>query len=229
MFGAHDSLNLELGYIFCHCTLLFPSLTIYFLCLEVITTGFFENCMWPGKALTVGQDRFPWEGWFHSIFAWVLEGLWNDRVSMYSTRTYAFCIRSTDNLTYYTICWICLRYTYLEHYILVQDLILSLRIDRGSMQIVKHQMIYSPEKKNNSHITIWGYESLIKMWSSHSVGRWPPLHHVPPTLLGSNWLFSFKLCRPGLASAHPPILVQYTQKSYTKICQFLCIFPRIDS
>jgi hypothetical protein len=31
--------------------------------------------------------------------------------------------------------------------ILVRDMIFSLRIDRGSMQIVEHQMISSPERK----------------------------------------------------------------------------------
>ncbi len=30
---------------------------------------------------------------------------------------------------------------------------ISLGIDRGSMQMVEHQMIYSPERKNNGHTT----------------------------------------------------------------------------
>jgi hypothetical protein len=38
-------------------------------------------------------------------------------------------------------------------FVIVQDVMLSLRIDKGSMQMVEHKMIYSPErKKNNGYI-----------------------------------------------------------------------------
>jgi hypothetical protein len=50
----------------------------------------------------------------------------------------------------------CSYFCYLES-VSVPDMIFSLRIDKGSMQMVEHQMIYSPEKKKNSHIMTKGY------------------------------------------------------------------------
>jgi hypothetical protein len=39
-------------------------------------------------------------------------------------------------------------------FVIVQGMIFSFRIDKGSTQMLEHQIIYSPErKKNNGHIT----------------------------------------------------------------------------
>ncbi len=63
-------------------------------------------------------------------------------------------------------------------------MIFSLRIDRGSMQIVEHQMIYSPARKKYSHTMMYGYESLITLIYSELIIFslcWPLilLHYVP--------------------------------------------------